>query len=192
MARTVAFDQTEAIEKALNVFWQKGYNGASMRDLTDAMQINSSSLYNTIGDKHQLFVYCLKHYTQKRRALLEQRAASFDSPVKALEQFIKDVADVVIKDAHGCFAIKAAFEVSPNERDIQSLLKDDNDFSRTFLSTLIKNAVKAREMAADSDPDLLADYIISTYTGWYELYLLHQDPIKIKKLATFMIKNILN
>ncbi|MBO9611830.1 MAG: TetR/AcrR family transcriptional regulator [Dyadobacter sp.] len=191
MARTVAFDQDQAIEKALDVFWRKGYNGTSMRDLTDAMQINSSSLYNTLGDKHQLFVQCIKHYTRKRRILLEERAKVFDSPQKALESFIHDVADVVVKDAQGCFAIKTAFEVSPDNKGIQALLKDDNDFTHTFLSKLIREAVEQGVMKKDTDPDLLADYIISTYTGWYELYILHKDPAKIKQLAAFMVYHLL-
>ncbi len=192
MARTVAFDLDEAIEKALDVFWEKGFHGTSMRDLTTAMQINSSSLYNSLGDKHQLFLECLRYYTRKRRTLLEQRANAFDSPREALESFINEVAEVVIKDANGCFAIKTAFEVSPNDRTIQTLLRDDNDFTHTFLSTLIQSAVKKGEMAASTNAGLVADYIISTYTGWYELYILHKDPLKIKKLAQFMIEQVLH
>ncbi|OJV20570.1 MAG: hypothetical protein BGO21_08355 [Dyadobacter sp. 50-39] len=192
MGRTVTFDQNEAIEKALDVFWKKGYNGASLRDLTDAMKINSSSFYNTLGDKHQLFVQCVKHYTHKRRVLLEQRAGTYDSPRAALEGFIHDVAAVVIKDAHGCFAIKTAFEVSPDDKRIQALLKEDNNFTRTFLSTLIRSAVDQGEMADETDAELLADYIISTYTGWYELHLLHQDPVKINKLAAFTARQVLH
>lgn len=191
MARNVEFDQHQAIEKALGVFWQKGYNGTSMRHLTDAMQINSSSLYNTLGDKHQLFVQCIKHYTTQRRILLEERAKTFDSPRKALESFIHDVADVVVKDAHGCFAIKTAFEVSPEDKSIKALLKDDNDFTRTFLKRLISEAMEQGAMKDDTDPGLLADYIISTYTGWYELYILHKDPAKIKQLADFMVRQLL-
>jgi TetR/AcrR family transcriptional regulator, transcriptional repressor for nem operon len=191
MARTVEFDQHHAIENALDVFWRKGYNGTSMRDLTDAMQINSSSLYNTLGDKHQLFVHCIKHYTLKRRILLEERAKAFDSPLKALESFINDVADVVVRDAQGCFAIKTAFEVSPDDKTIQALLKDDNDFTHSFLKGLIRDAVREGTMSAGTDPGLFADYIISTYTGWYELYILHKDPVKIKKLAAFMTRQLL-
>jgi len=48
MARNVEFNEATAIQKAMEVFWKKGYNATSLRDLTDAMQINSSSLYNTI------------------------------------------------------------------------------------------------------------------------------------------------
>ena len=59
MARNVEFNEENAIQKAMEVFWEKGFNGASLRDLTDAMKINSSSLYNTTGDKQELFVRCV-------------------------------------------------------------------------------------------------------------------------------------
>ncbi|WP_460639263.1 TetR/AcrR family transcriptional regulator [Larkinella harenae] len=190
MARTVEFDQQEAIERATHVFWEKGYNGASMRDLTDAMGINSSSLYNTIGDKHELFVHCLNHYTTKRRKLLQKHAESSASPLAALTNFINEVVAAVIQGANGCLAIKTAFEVSPKDDLIKSILKADNDFSQSFLSSLIKEAVEKGEMAKDTDPTLLADYMISTYTGWYELYILYRDPVKISRLAQFMITHI--
>jgi len=65
MARNIEFDEDKAIQKAMAVFWKKGFGGTTMRDLTEAMDINSSSLYNTIGDKHQLFVKCISNYTKK-------------------------------------------------------------------------------------------------------------------------------
>ncbi|MGK4567779.1 TetR/AcrR family transcriptional regulator [Flavobacterium sp. 3HN19-14] len=64
MARTVEFNECEIIEKAMNVFWEKGYHNTSMQDLVDAMQINRSSLYNTIGDKHCLFMKCVTSYAE--------------------------------------------------------------------------------------------------------------------------------
>lgn len=67
MARNVEFSEEIAIQRAMEVFWKKGYLGASMRDLTDAMQINSSSLYNTIGDKRELFVRCIRSYVHSSK-----------------------------------------------------------------------------------------------------------------------------
>lgn len=191
MARTVEFDQEQAIQRATRVFWEKGYNGASMRDLTDAMNINSSSLYNTIGDKHELFVQCLNHYTQNRKKALQHRAISAESPVAALTNFIHDVVTAVIEGIDSCLAIKTAFEVSPKDDQIKAILKTDNEFTHSFLSSLIKEAVRIGELRNNTNPDLLADYIISTYTGWYEIHLLYRDPVKIKKLAQFMISQII-
>ncbi|WP_426324406.1 TetR/AcrR family transcriptional regulator [Pedobacter sp. R-06] len=53
-------------KKRWKFFRKKGYSGASMRDLTEAMQISVTSIYNTIGDKHQLFVRCISDYINNR------------------------------------------------------------------------------------------------------------------------------
>src|SRR5277367_142217 len=67
MARTKDFDENEVLGKAINIFWYKGYNGTSMQDLVDGLGISRSSLYDTFGDKHSLYVKALESY-QKRGA----------------------------------------------------------------------------------------------------------------------------
>ena len=75
MARSVEFNECEIIEKAMNVFWEKGYHATSMQDLVDAMQINRSSLYNTIGDKHCLFMKCVSSYAEAGMEETRQKVA---------------------------------------------------------------------------------------------------------------------
>ena len=190
MARNVEFNEEEAIQKATQVFWEKGYNGASLRDLTDAMQINSSSLYNTIGDKHQLFIRCLNYYIETKRAMLQAQAESATSPLEALIKFIDAASATIIQDSSGCLAVKTAFEISPRDTRIQSILKTDSDFTRTFLSSLIDQAMQQGQVVKGEQPELLADYIIGSYTGWYELHLLYNDPQKIRKLSQLLIRQI--
>lgn len=61
--RPKKFNQDEALQAALNVFWEKGYDGASMKDLTSAMAINGPSLYATFGDKHALYIKTIEYYS---------------------------------------------------------------------------------------------------------------------------------
>jgi TetR/AcrR family transcriptional regulator, transcriptional repressor for nem operon len=190
MARAVEFNEKEAIQKAMNVFWEKGYNGASLRDLTDAMKINSSSLYNTIGDKHALFVRCLEHYIELRKELLLKLAAEAKSPLKAVVKYLQEAVKVIASEANSCLAVKTAFEVGSHDDRVKAILKKDNTFSHDYLSSLITQAIEQGELPKDEDPDLLADHIISTYTGWYELYILHKDPVRIKRMAQYLIRKI--
>jgi TetR/AcrR family transcriptional repressor of nem operon len=190
MARNVEFDEAAAIQKAMEVFWKKGYNGASLRDLTDAMKINSSSLYNTIGDKQELFVRCVQHYTDLRKQDWERRLAGKKSPFETLVDYIHEAVGVIINGEDSCMAVKSAFEVATNDQRINNILKADNDRAYQFLYNLIKNAMDGGEIRADEDPALLADYFNSTWTGWYESYILHKDPIKIKRMAEYFIKQL--
>lgn len=190
MARNVEFDEAAAIQKAMEVFWKKGYNGTSLRDLTDAMKINSSSLYNTIGDKQELFVRCLQHYTELREQDWNKRLTSKKSPFEVLVDYIHEAVDVIINGEDSCMAVKSAFEVATNDQRVKEILKKDSENAYNFLFNLIQKAMNEGEISNDEDPVLLADYFNSTWTGWYESYILHKDPIKIKRMAEYFIKQL--
>lgn len=190
MARNVEFNEEEAIQKAMEVFWEKGYSGTSLRDLTDAMKINSSSLYNTIGDKQELFVRCVKHYTAIRKKDLQKRMSSAASPLTILVDYINDAVNVILSEANGCMAVKTAFELGGNDNRVKDILKADSDFNYQFLCSTIKKAKEHGEISPEEDPELLADYFISMWIGWYESYILHKDPAKINKMAKYFIKHL--
>lgn len=190
MARNVEFDEAAAIQKAMEVFWKKGYNATSLRDLTDAMKINSSSLYNTIGDKQELFVRCVQHYTDIRKQDWDKRLASERSPLAILTDYIHEAVNIIINGEYSCMAVKSAFEVATNDERVKKILAADDQRSYQFLHDLIKKAMDKGEIRDDEDPALIADYFNSTWTGWYESFILHGDPIKIKRMAEYFIKQL--
>lgn len=190
MARNVEFNEEEAIEKAMEVFWQKGYLGASMRDLTTAMKINSSSLYNTIGDKHALFVKCIKNYTHSHMEQARKRAQAARSPMQAIIHLINDSVNNIINRENSCMIIKTTFEIANDDEEILAILKDNGDATYKLIVSLLQAAKKQGEIAADADPAILTDYLISIFTGWYESYILHQDAHRIKQMAKYLIKQL--
>ncbi|WP_114941402.1 TetR/AcrR family transcriptional regulator [Mucilaginibacter endophyticus] len=190
MARNVEFNEATVIQKAMEVFWKKGYNATSLRDLTDAMQINSSSLYNTIGDKQELFVRCVQHYTDIRKQDWNKRLSSKRSPLSVLIDYIHEAVNVIINGEDSCMAVKSAFEVATNDERVKQILIADDQRSYQFLYDLIKKAMDKGEISNEEDPALLADYFNSTWTGWYESYILHKDPVKIKRMAEYFIKQL--
>jgi len=102
MARNVEFSEDEAIQKAMEVYWKKGYNVAFVSNLTDAVNINSSSLYNTVGEKHQLFVKCIRIYTQGRVRDAVAHASKIKSPIKAITNYINDVVNAILNNSESC------------------------------------------------------------------------------------------
>lgn len=190
MARTVEFDERLAIQKAMEVFWKKGYNGASMRDLTDAMQINSSSLYNTIGGKQQLFVKCIRAYVTARMEDAEAAAARSKSPIKAITSFINEAANTIVYSNNSCLAIKTTFEVAASDPDVQMILREDSDFTHNFILNLVRRAIESKEMDVNTDAEAVTDNIINAFAGWHESYILHKDARKVKKMAKFLISQL--
>src|ERR1700712_3052011 len=82
MARTKDFDENEVLNKAIQIFWHKGYNGTSMQDLVDGLGISRSSLYDTYTDKHTLFVKALESYQCKGASSIQERINT-SGPAKA-------------------------------------------------------------------------------------------------------------
>src|SRR5919205_1081784 len=75
VGRPPAFNREQALERALDVFWRKGYEAASISDLTAAMGINPPSLYAAFGNKEELFRKALDRYTEKHDAFVEEALA---------------------------------------------------------------------------------------------------------------------
>ncbi len=190
MARCVEFDEKEKIEKAMNVFWEKGYNATSMQDLVDAMQINRSSLYNTIGDKHQLFIKCVNFYAAAAICEVKAKVEKESSPLQAVINLIKDKAHWIVDCEKGCLGMKTIFELAPDDNEVRKILKKTNDTYIDLLTEIIKDAIEVGEIDSSEDPNFLAEYIATSFTGWKQAYILHRDPIKIKKMSEYLIKTI--
>ena len=190
MARCVEFNEVEKIDKAMNVFWEKGYNATSMQDLVDAMQINRSSLYNTIGDKHQLFIKCIGNYFDTAMCEIREKVSKEKSARQALINVITDKAAWIVECDKGCLGIKTIFEIATEDNEVRNIMNKNNNIFLAFLAETVQKAMDNGEMDDTEDAELMAEYIMTSFTGWKQSYILHRDPIKIKKMSEFLIKNI--
>lgn len=190
MARNLEFNEDEAIRKAMDVFWKKGYSGTSIRDLAEAMNIQISSIYNTMGDKHQLFIKCIRNYTQARAQDALNSVSKIKSPLKAIITFVNGAVKAILYSPNSCLAIKTTFEVAATDPDLQAILQEDYLFTHGLLAGLIRKAIEINELDADTDAGMLTDFILNNFTGWHESYIIHQDPIRIKKMAKYLITQI--
>lgn len=174
----------------MEVFWEKGYSGTSIRDLSTAMNIRVSSIYNTIGDKHQLFIKCIQNYTHSRAHDAQESVSKIKSPLKAIINFIEGAVSTILYSPNSCLAIKTTFEVASTDSKLQEILREDHEFTHQLLAGLIHRAVTVKELAASTDVGTMTDFILNNFTGWHESYIIHKDPIKIKKMARYLITQI--
>lgn len=190
MPRNQEFNESEVIQKAMEVFWKKGYGATTTRDLTEAMRINISSLYNSIGDKRQLFVRCIRHYAEVRIKALEARAATYPSPFKALEAFIRDAANTIVTEPSSCMCVKAAFEIEGDDPDVNSAINAYNDYVHEFIRRMVVGAQESGEIRKTENADTIADYLDSLFTGWYNSFVLHKDRDRIIQMAAYAISHL--
>ncbi len=116
-----SFDESEVVERAMKVFWQKGYAATSISDITNATGIQRGSLYNAFDGKHDLFVRGLLKYGDDRRAVKLQMLAAVDDPREAITMFFESLvkSSLADPDKKGCLLFNTALEYSTHQDDVQ-------------------------------------------------------------------------
>lgn len=167
MARTKDFDETEVLDKAICLFWHKGYNGTSMQDLVDGLGISRSSLYDTYGDKHSLFVKALERYQEagaKRMYEVVNKAASAREAISQLLELI--TADLVNDKQHkGCFVVNAEVEVAPHDVDVSNIICKNEQMIESLFVQAIQRGQETGEIDSKKDVRALARFIVNTVKG---------------------------
>ncbi len=118
-----SFDEETAIENAMQVFWEKGFEPASIADLLEETGLNRGSLYNAFGGKQQLFVKALLNYDRDRKAMLA-RLEALDDPQKAITAFFDTtVANTVADQDHkGCFLFNTALQINTHDDEVNAIV----------------------------------------------------------------------
>ncbi len=117
MPRPKAFDPDEVLSKAMQLFWERGYEATSIEDLVACMGINRFSLYSTFGDKHQLFLAALARYRATVVARLIEDLERSEAAVAAIRQFFMRLVAAFASDqgCRGCFITNTAVERAPHD-----------------------------------------------------------------------------
>ncbi len=166
MARTKEFDPTEALDLALDVFWRCGYQGHSLRDLLEGMEIARQSVYDTFGDKRSLFLKVLARYEHLAlRGMVQHLEAG--GTVAAIRGFCEHfMAEVVHnRDRGACLMAKTAIEVGPTDPEIQAVVKAYFGRVEAAFHEVLTRAAKAGEVHPDSDARALARHLVNTLHG---------------------------
>ncbi|GAA1594222.1 TetR/AcrR family transcriptional regulator [Kribbella hippodromi] len=166
VGRPRGFDADEALEKAMTVFWQNGYEGASLPALTSAMGISRTSMYAAFGNKEDLF----------RKALIRYADGPASYGVEAVaEPTAQRVATVFLHGAvrsatlpgypTGCLSLRAALIGGEDAQAIRNLLAAWRDETRALLTKRFRRAVNEHDLPAKTDPALLARYVMTIGNG---------------------------
>lgn len=118
MPRPRSFDRDDALEAALGLFWAKGYEATSLADLTRAMGLSKSSLYDTFGDKHTLFLAAFDRYADTRLGPALAMLEDTSRPARIrLEAFLRRFITIKVRDGdrRGCMIGNTAVELAPHD-----------------------------------------------------------------------------
>jgi len=165
--RPLSFDRDAALETAMHVFWERGYEAASIADLTSAMGITPPSLYTAFGDKEQLFLEAIERYalgygSAGARALDEEPTAR-----GAIERWLLEAANELTQPCHpkGCMVVMAATNCSAAAERVQDALLLRRTEAIANVGRRIQGGIDSGELPPDTDAKDLANFYATIYQG---------------------------
>lgn len=163
MARQKEFDPESALQRAIHVFWQKGYDGTSVQDLVNEMGVHKRSMYDTYGDKRSLFLLAVARYAdqeEEQQRLLVGKAAS---PAQALRQLLESSVRVPPGQPLGCLLVNCATDVAPHDADIAARVMAHFRFSEKLLTEVIAQGQSAGLIRTTMDASETARHLFNAW-----------------------------
>jgi TetR/AcrR family transcriptional repressor of nem operon len=167
MPRVKSFDENEVLIKAMNLFWKQGYSATSIQDLVNHLGINRASLYDTFGDKEQLFNKSFELYKQlnvtglncifQEQPNVKQGFSILFS--KAIQEAVLDV------DCKGCFVVNTTTEFIPGNDEIYALLENNKAVVEKIFYDYLLKGKKEGQISTKQDLKSLASLLYTIYAG---------------------------
>ncbi|MEU8901178.1 TetR/AcrR family transcriptional regulator [Nocardia sp. NPDC048505] len=183
MARTKGFDPDEAVDKAMEVFWRKGYARTTPQNLVDAIGIGRGSLYNAFAGKHDLFERALRRYQARVTAPLIDLLDGPGSPRERVRAALTMVLDAAGADARGCLAANTAVELGTADESVNLLVRRIFDRQHEAFRGAIEEGQRAGEFAADLDSRAAATFLLTTINGMRVLAKADPRPERLAGLV---------
>ncbi len=158
-----SFDEQNAIESAMRIFWEKGYEATSIANLIAGTGVNRGSLYNAFGGKRQLFTQSLLKYdVQTRRAFLAELEA-LDNPVLAFKTLFNTLVEQAQEDTQpkGCFLVNTSIEIATHDKETKDIVTQAFTEFEAFFRRGIEVAKARSEMSSNIDPAATAKVLFS-------------------------------
>jgi len=164
--RPRSFDTGKALDRAVDVFWRKGYEGASLSDLTKAMGINRPSLYAAFGDKEKLFRKVLDRYAEGPASY---SSAALQEPTSraVVEHLLHGTADVLTSPGspRGCLLVQGALTCGNGADSVRKELISRRMAGEAALRQRLNRAKIDGDLPPDANPASLARYIVTLIQG---------------------------
>jgi len=165
LGRPREFDADAALEKAMNVFWKKGYEGTSLTDLTRAMRINRPSLYAAFGNKEQLFRKVVDRYNHGPNACFATALAAAeirDALARLLGRIVENLTNP--KNPRGCLMVQGALSCGNDADRVKKELIARRLAGECALKERFQLAIDQKQLP-ESDAGALAKYFSTVIQG---------------------------
>jgi AcrR family transcriptional regulator len=166
IGRPRSFDVEVALDRAVKVFWRKGYEGASLADLTKAMRINRPSLYAAFGNKEALFRKVVARYVEGPAAYVRE---ALDEPTAraVAERLLSGAVDLLTdrKNPRGCLMVQGALACGNSAESVRRELVSRRLSGELAICRRFERALAEGDLPRHSSPADLACYVATIIRG---------------------------
>jgi Transcriptional regulator len=162
MSRKKNFEIRDAIERAMNIFWEQGYEKTSVNDLAKSMKINKKSMYDTFGSKHELFLSSLNFYQN----YIQEKINSAINSNNTTEFQIKEIFEISIEQGNkGCLLINSALELASRDNQVKQIIEANFESTEKLFYSLILLGQQKSEISANLDAKKIAKFFLNAWNG---------------------------
>ncbi len=186
MPRNKQFCEKEVLNKAMELFWKKGFHATSMQDLVSHLGINRASLYDTFGGKDALYDRAFAHYRKTVEGWLQE---VFNTEPLVREGFKKLFAHAVgeaVTDENrkGCFVVNTAMELIPGNEKIHHVLLENSERVESIFIAYVQNGIDSGELSPSKDAQEIGLMLFALYNGIRVVSKVDADQEKLQKMVS--------
>lgn len=184
MPRPREFDRDEVLDRALELFWTRGYEATSLQDLVNCTGLHRGSIYNAFGDKLTLFLAALDRYERLRVARIAERLRQPGSVREAVRQILEQVVrDSACPSRRGCFTTNTAVELAPHNPQVSAQIAAALGGVETAFCEALLRARESGEVQPRHEPAALARFLTSTLQGLRVMARTGATPAALQDVA---------
>ncbi len=192
MPRRPAFDRHAALERAMSLFWTRGYAGTSLKDIEAALDMRPGSIYAAFGSKEQLFRSALALYAETSRAALSDTLSAAATPLEGLAEHVRRLGRAMEAPmpAKACMLMKTVLEAPEGEGVLRDAAEELMRQVEAMFRQAFEAARDAGQVPADTDPARLAARLQSEILGLRAYAQRRDAPGRIAGLAEDIARDL--
>lgn len=179
--RPKCFDEQEALQKAMLLFWKYGYEATSMSDLTKALNLTAPSIYSAFGDKSQLFHACLDYYLKHEACSLDLIFQQAETAKVAIELYLYENLKKLLQQnkPSGCMLVTATMNCSQEHQPLQHDLLLKRQQVKDKIYQRLQQGIRDQDLSSNANIQAMTDYYATVIQG---LTMQARDGVPIEQL----------
>lgn len=193
MPRKPSFERDEVLERAMNVFWTRGYNRTSMRDLKEATRLNPGSLYAAFTNKEGVFAESVDLYGRGLRREVDALLGGPDEPVEKIRRFFRQLLAGARedRDSRGCLLVNTLLEAPPEEPELGRRAGEALGYVERRFESLLDQAQREGGIRPTRPPAELARALMATIFGMRVYSRMPDGPAHVEAIVATLLDGVL-